>query len=159
MLIVFVGGKMKQYRIALRGLPFLGACLLLASTTFAQSLDCPYDIDSDGQVDTNDLVLALSDSDFSGADLGQLLAAYGPCPQCPGDLDGNGVVNGGDLSIALVNYSDDSKLDSVITILANWGVVCDSPIEAVLQAAPGAEASSNPLQQAKVTTGKPSTKK
>lgn len=138
-------------------MPFLGACLLVASTAFAQS--CPYDIDDDGQVDTNDLVLALSDSAYDGADLGELLAAYGPCPQCPGDLNGDGVVNVSDLSIALANYSEASKLDSVITILANWEVECDSPVEAVLQAAPETGTPSSHLRQPKRTAQKLSTKK
>jgi len=55
---------------------------------------CPYDLNGDGFVD--------------GADLGALLAAWGPCADCPEDLDGNGVVDGADLGI----------------LLGQWGV-CD----------------------------------
>jgi len=38
----------------------------------------------------------------NGADLGLLLAGWGPCgTPCPGDLDGNGVINGADLGLQL----------------------------------------------------------
>ena len=38
----------------------------------------------------------------NGADLGLLLAGWGPCgTPCPGDLDGNGVINGADLGLLL----------------------------------------------------------
>lgn len=117
---------MKQQRISVRGIPFLAASILLASTAFAQS--CPYDLDGDEQVNTSDLVLLLSEETFSGADLGNLLAAWGPCPQCPGDLDGSGVVDGADLSVALMNYTDESKLENLISVLANWGVVCGASV-------------------------------
>ena len=117
---------MKQQRISLRGIPFLAASILLASTAFAQS--CPYDLDDDGQVNTSDLVLLLSEENFDGTELGNLLAAWGPCPQCPGDLDGSGVVDGADLSVALTNYSEASKLEDLISVLANWGVVCGASV-------------------------------
>ena len=50
------------------------------------------DINGDGVVD--------------GADLGSMLAAWGPCPPppCPADLDGNGIVNGGDLGLLLAGW-------------------------------------------------------
>lgn len=51
----------------------------------------PADLTGDGHVD--------------GADLGSLLAAWGPCAGCPADLDGDGAVDGADLG----------------TLLADWG--------------------------------------
>ncbi len=66
-----------------------------------QDLSCaPADLDCDGSVD--------------GADLGLLLASWGPCPggltdggsaACLGDLDGNGVVDGADLGALLAAWS------------------------------------------------------
>jgi hypothetical protein len=41
-----------------------------------------------------------------GADLGLLLAAWGPCAGCPADLDGNGEVDGGDLGILLGAWTE-----------------------------------------------------
>jgi len=49
---------------------------------------CPADLTGDGIV--------------GGADLGQLLNAWGSCPGCPADLTGDGIVNGADLG-ALLN--------------------------------------------------------
>jgi hypothetical protein len=51
---------------------------------------CPADFTGDGDVD--------------GADLGILIAVWGPCrnPECIGDLNHDGVVNGGDLGLLLV---------------------------------------------------------
>ncbi len=54
----------------------------------------PGDIDGNGVVD--------------GADLGQMLTAWGPCgtPQnCPADLTGDGIVDGADLGILLTNWT------------------------------------------------------
>ncbi|MBL9150698.1 MAG: proprotein convertase P-domain-containing protein [Phycisphaerae bacterium] len=48
---------------------------------------CLGDLSGDGQVD--------------GADLGQLLGAWGPCTGCNADLTGDGVIDGGDLAIVL----------------------------------------------------------
>ena len=42
-----------------------------------------------------------NDSVVDGADVGLLLAAWGPCAGCPADLDGNGVVDGADLGVLL----------------------------------------------------------
>jgi len=63
----------------------------------AHGIDCPGiagDVNGDGIVDTEDLLL--------------LLGAWGPCPQppddCPADFDGNGVVNTADLLILLANW-------------------------------------------------------
>lgn len=53
------------------------------------------DLDGDGAVD--------------GADLGLLLAGWGPCPvacPCAGDLDGDGEVGGADLGALLAAWSD-----------------------------------------------------
>jgi len=55
-----------------------------------ESLAVP-DLNGDGEVD--------------GADLGQLLAAWGPCAgACPEDLDGDGSVGGGDLGVLLAAW-------------------------------------------------------
>ena len=49
--------------------------------------------------------------DFNGdglvdrADVGLLLAAWGPCRGCPEDLNDNGVVNGADLGLLLANWT------------------------------------------------------
>ncbi len=39
-----------------------------------------------------------------GADLGLLLASWGPCPGCPADLNGDGVVDGADLGLMLSTW-------------------------------------------------------
>ena len=41
----------------------------------------------------------------NGADVGLLLAAWGPCDGCPEDLDDNGVVNGADLGLLLAEWT------------------------------------------------------
>lgn len=48
------------------------------------------------------------DGAVGGADLGMLLAAWGPCPRsgpCPADLTGDGVVDGADLGVLLAAWS------------------------------------------------------
>ena len=51
----------------------------------------PADINGDGEV--------------NGADLGILLASWGPCPPpCPADINGDGVVNGADLGLLLAAW-------------------------------------------------------
>lgn len=40
----------------------------------------------------------------NGADLGFMLAAWGPCAGCPADLNGDGVVNGADLGLLLAAW-------------------------------------------------------
>ena len=51
----------------------------------------PADINGDGAV--------------NGADLGLLLASWGPCPPpCPADINGDGVVNGADLGLLLASW-------------------------------------------------------
>ncbi|MCA9283969.1 MAG: hypothetical protein KDA22_02050, partial [Phycisphaerales bacterium] len=64
----------------------LGAVLLLAGPALA-GVGCPADLNNDGQV--------------NGADLGQLLGAWGPCAGCSADLTGDGMVNGADLGLLL----------------------------------------------------------
>ncbi|MCA9283966.1 MAG: hypothetical protein KDA22_02035, partial [Phycisphaerales bacterium] len=54
-----------------------------------ESLPDP-DLDGNGTVD--------------GADLGILLAAWGPCAGCPADLNGDGVVDGADLGVMLAAW-------------------------------------------------------
>jgi len=51
---------------------------------------CPGDITGNGQV--------------NGADLAELLAAWGPCVGCAADLNDDGVVNGADLAILLSGW-------------------------------------------------------
>jgi hypothetical protein len=51
---------------------------------------CPADLNSDGQV--------------NGADLGILLANWGPCEGCLGDLDGDNIVSGADLGQLLASW-------------------------------------------------------
>ncbi len=72
----------------------------------AEAAECPEDLTGDGNV--------------GGADLGTLLAAWGPCPDpdnCPEDLTGDGEVGGADLG----------------TLLAAWG---ECPGETVEQPEP-----------------------
>lgn len=57
------------------------------ATGFTESVTCIGDLDNSGQVD--------------GADLGRLLAAWGPCSGCLADLNGDCVVDGVDLGILL----------------------------------------------------------
>ena len=40
----------------------------------------------------------------NGADMGLLLAEWGPCAGCPADLNGDGVVNGADMGVLLANW-------------------------------------------------------
>jgi hypothetical protein len=44
------------------------------------------------------------DGDVDGADLGGLLAGWGPCAGCAADLDGNGIVDGADLGAMLAAW-------------------------------------------------------
>jgi hypothetical protein len=67
---------------------------------------------NDFMLDDISLVLVGSSSDINGdgavngADLGQLLAAWGPCPApCAADLNGSGAVDGADLGILLIDWS------------------------------------------------------
>ncbi|MBL9140956.1 MAG: hypothetical protein JNK53_03735 [Phycisphaerae bacterium] len=60
--------------------------LVATTSTFGQACTCPGDLDLDGVV--------------GGADLGQLLSAWGSS-LATADLDGNGVVNGADLGLLL----------------------------------------------------------
>lgn len=47
-----------------------------------------------------------NDGAINGADLGVLLAAWGPCgARCPADLDCNGTIDGGDLGILLAGWT------------------------------------------------------
>ena len=51
----------------------------------------PGDFNGDGSVD--------------GADLGLLLAVWGPCDGCPEDMNGDGMVDGGDIGLMLANWT------------------------------------------------------
>jgi hypothetical protein len=59
-------------------------------TTLDPAPACPGDFDANGSVD--------------GADLGQLLAAWGPCGECAFDLNGDGNVDGSDLGLVLADW-------------------------------------------------------
>jgi hypothetical protein len=54
------------------------------------AIPCPSDLDHNGTVGVNDLLI--------------MLANWGPCPGCPADLDGSGSVNVNDLLIMLANW-------------------------------------------------------
>lgn len=62
--------------------------------TWSMNASLPADINADGTVD--------------GADLGELLAQWGPCPgggvPCPADLDSNGAIDGADIGILLAAW-------------------------------------------------------
>lgn len=60
----------------------------------ASAPSCPGDFDNDGVV--------------GGADLGQLLALWGPCGQqyCDEDLDGDGAIDGSDLGELLARWGE-----------------------------------------------------
>ena len=45
------------------------------------------------------------DGDVDGADLGLLLASWGPCDGCSADLNLDGLVDGADLGLLLANWS------------------------------------------------------
>ena len=45
------------------------------------------------------------DGTVGGADLGLMLAVWGPCSGCPEDLNNDGVVDGGDIGLLLANWS------------------------------------------------------
>ena len=51
----------------------------------------PADVNGDGQV--------------NGADLGSLIAAWGPCKGCPEDLNGDGMVDGADLGLLFAAWT------------------------------------------------------
>ncbi len=51
----------------------------------------PADLNGDGRVDA--------------ADIGLLIAAWGPCPGCSADIDGNGLVDSGDLGLLIAAWS------------------------------------------------------
>ncbi|MCH2160428.1 MAG: hypothetical protein MK085_01000 [Phycisphaerales bacterium] len=69
------------------------------------------DADSDGDgiadcEDTSDGTDLNGDGIVDAADLGLLLAMWGPCQAtCPADIDGSGVVDGGDLAWILADWS------------------------------------------------------
>ncbi len=51
----------------------------------------PADLDGDGRVNS--------------ADLGLLIASWGPCPGCPADIDGDGTVDAADLGLAVSGWT------------------------------------------------------
>jgi len=64
-----------------------GACVMSSCDDCPTSPACPADRDGNGFV--------------NGADLCNLLAAWGPCASFPADIDGDGFVNGLDLGAML----------------------------------------------------------
>ena len=74
----------------------------LTSVDFATNLDLsisareiepslPADLNGDGRVNS--------------ADLGLLIASWGPCPGCPADINGDGIVNAADLGLAVSSWT------------------------------------------------------
>ncbi len=74
--------------------PAFGWGLVDAAAAVAAVFDttppCIGDLNDDGQV--------------NGADLGFIIAAWGPCGDCNADLDGNGLVDGGDLGLMIAGW-------------------------------------------------------
>jgi formylglycine-generating enzyme required for sulfatase activity len=105
----------------------LGALAVLALTARASAQSCAGDLNNDGII--------------NGADLGQLLAAWGPCESCAADLNMNGVVDGADLGVQL----------------GNWGECVTIPTWAtVVQAQPDPAVVTDPtLRAAIIATGRP----
>ena len=72
-----------------------GGTITMVLGCIDDSCDCTFDgIDPDLN----------GDNAVNGADLGLLLAAWGPCVGCPADLNGDGVVNGADLAAVLGSW-------------------------------------------------------
>jgi formylglycine-generating enzyme required for sulfatase activity len=73
------------------GLVLVGP-VALAVAAAAGAQDCVGDLNGDHVID--------------GADLGQLLAVWGPCESCSADTNANGVVDGLDLGVLLGNWGE-----------------------------------------------------
>lgn len=74
---------------------WLGGAQFYVDLASVEAMSCegpPGDLNFDGIVD--------------GADLGLMLADWGPCPDCAADLDGNDIVNGSDLGSLLGNWGE-----------------------------------------------------
>jgi formylglycine-generating enzyme required for sulfatase activity len=105
----------------------LGALAVLALAAPASAQSCAGDLNDDGVI--------------NGADLGQLVAAWGPCESCAADLNANGVVDGADLGVQLGNWGE------CVTIPA-WATV--------VQAQPDPAVVTDPtLRAAIIATGRP----
>ena len=65
-------------------------CLYVFYNLLPPIVENPADLNGDGVVD--------------GADLGELLGAWGPCNACAADLNGDGVVDGADLGQMLAAW-------------------------------------------------------
>ncbi len=64
------------------------------------------DVEVIGVVPTNGLEGDLNgDGIVNGADMGLLLAQWGPCAGCDADLNGDGIVNGADMGLLLANWT------------------------------------------------------
>lgn len=63
--------------------------LSISATEIEPSL--PADLNGDGRVNS--------------ADLGLLIASWGPCPGCPADINGDGIVNAADLGLAVSSWT------------------------------------------------------
>lgn len=95
------------------------ALAALPATAVAQA--CVGDVTDDGSI--------------NGADLGALLASWGPCPDCRADLDRNGVVDGADLGALLGAWGECPGVPSWATVVQyepDAAVVTDPALRAVI---------------------------
>jgi formylglycine-generating enzyme required for sulfatase activity len=102
-------------------LPAVLVALAIAPAAHAQS--CAGDLNGDGVID--------------GADLGQLLAAWGPCESCAADLNINGIVDGADLGVQLGNWGECVTIPAWATLveaLPDPAIVTDPALRAAIAA-------------------------
>jgi formylglycine-generating enzyme required for sulfatase activity len=103
----------------LRLLPAVLVALAIAPAARAQS--CAGDLNGDGVI--------------NGADLGQLLAAWGPCGSCAADVNANGVVDGADLGVQLGNWGECLTIPAWATLVEaqpDPAVVTDPALRAAI---------------------------
>ena len=111
-----VAGQFFLIRVGSSGGAGGAGSLTVGCTTVAE---CPADLNSDGQVNAQDIAILLgnfggtgvgdinADGAVGAQDLAALLSAFGPCAAavpCPADLNGDGQVNAEDLAILLRNF-------------------------------------------------------
>jgi hypothetical protein len=111
-----VAGQFFLIRVGSSGGAGGAGSLTVGCTTVAE---CPADLNSDGQVNAQDIAILLgnfggtgvgdinADGAVGAQDLAALLSAFGPCAAavpCPADLNGDGQVNAEDLAILLSNF-------------------------------------------------------
>jgi formylglycine-generating enzyme required for sulfatase activity len=108
-------------RAIVRLLP--AAFLALAIAPAARAQSCAGDLNGDGVI--------------NGADLGQLLAAWGPCGSCAADVNANGVVDGADLGVQLGNWGECLTIPAWATLVEaqpDPAVVTDPELRAAIAA-------------------------